>query len=73
MLIMTLKRHDDGVELEVNLSQVCFVGPVNTAKKGEKPIWDDKTCVLAMTNGVVLHVRKSLASIKQAMKNNSGH
>lgn len=71
MLMMKLENID-GIEIDVNLEAVCSIHPVdkNRDKKGKpgyKPIWDKETCALAMNNGVVLHVKKSVVSIRTAM------
>lgn len=76
MLLLAVENID-GIFIDVNLEQVCFINPVdlnrqNKNKPDYKPKWDKDTCGLVMTNGIVLHVKKSASSVRQAMMNYRG-
>jgi hypothetical protein len=70
MLIKEYRRVDTGTMVHVNLEHVSFAGDY-VRKDKNKTITNKTTCVLAMSNGAILHVEASLQSVVTAMSHSS--
>ena len=65
MLMLTVKLIPDGYEGELNLETIAFVRP----GKDEKGKETDKTCIVQLTSGLIMHINKGRKEVVGMMKN----